>query len=288
MQEKLSVRKVYVNAYKYVVGHLTAFAFLVLFYFLGSLLPMFIGLSSFRLVMLVYYYLFLYFAAGCFYKQQIILDFHVFTAAGLRFITAIMLFLAAILICTFGINIALSLTRHLFADASDFIYAVLNSSIWQIIKYLFIFWLFIIFFLIPSFAFISEITGKNRSTLTAFAKTKGNIVKISVVAAIAFALMYCLVVVCFFLKVNVLAAEFIRDIALVFMTVVYFKMYDFFYKVPQSKGKPKEMKIDNAVTDKEIKLAAADGMNKKVVAEKSGSRKAKSVKTKGDGDVNQG
>ena len=147
MQEKLSVRKVYVNAYKYVVGHLTAFAFLVLFYFLGSLLPMFIGLSSFRLVMLVYYYLFLYFAAGCFYKQQIILDFHVFTAAGLRFITAIMLFLAAILICTFGINIALSLTRHLFADASDFIYAVLNSSIWQIIKYLFIFWLFIIFFL---------------------------------------------------------------------------------------------------------------------------------------------
>ena len=197
-----------------------------------------------------------------------------------------MLFLAAILICTFGINIALSLTRHLFADASDFIYAVLNSSIWQIIKYLFIFWLFIIFFLIPSFAFLSEITGKNRSTLTAFAKAKGNIVKISVVAAIAFALMYCLVVVCFFLKVNVLAAEFIRDIALVFMTVVYFKMYDFFYKVTQNK--PKEMKIDNAVTDKEIKLAAADGMNKKVVAEKSGSRKAKSVKSKGDGDVNQG
>jgi len=276
MQEKLSVRKVYVNAYKYVSGHLTAFAFLTLFYFLGSLLPMFIGLSSFRLVMLVYYYLFLYFAAGCFYKQQIILDFHIFSAAGLRFITAIMLFLASILICTFGINIVLSFARHLFADSSDFIYAVLNSGMWQIIKYLFIFWLFIIFFLIPSFAFLSEITGKNRSTLTAFAKAKGNIVNISIVAAIAFALMYCIIVVCFFLKVNVLVAEFIRDIALVFMTIVYFKMYDFFYKVPQSKGKPKEIKTDSAVIDSDIKLAEADGSEKKTSA-KSGPRKTKSV-----------
>lgn len=288
MQEKLSVRKVYVNAYKYVSSHPMAFAFLILFYFLGSLLPMVIGLSSFRLVMFIYYYLFLYFAAGCFYKQQIILDFHTFTAAGLRFITAIMLFLAAILICTFGINIVISFARHLFADSSDFIYAVLNSSLWQIIKYLFIFWLFIIFFLVPSFAFLSEITGKNRSTLTAFAKTKGNVINISIAAAIAYGLMYCIIVACFFLKVNVLAAEFIRDIALVFMTIVYFKMYDFFYKVPQSKSKPKEIKLDTAVSDKEIKLAAADSLVKKVFNKDGGSRKTKTVTTKGDEDVNQG
>lgn len=39
MQEKLSIKKVYRNAYRYVASHLFAFAFLTIFYFLGSLLP---------------------------------------------------------------------------------------------------------------------------------------------------------------------------------------------------------------------------------------------------------
>ena len=40
MQERLSVKKVYRNAYRYVTSHWFAFVFLTVFYFLGSLLPM--------------------------------------------------------------------------------------------------------------------------------------------------------------------------------------------------------------------------------------------------------
>ena len=67
MQEKLSIKKVYRNAYRYVASHLFAFAFLTIFYFLGSLLPMIFGSSSFWGVSLAYNYLFFYFAAGCYY-----------------------------------------------------------------------------------------------------------------------------------------------------------------------------------------------------------------------------
>lgn len=36
MQEKLSIKKVYRNAYRYVASHLFAFAFLTIFYFFGQ------------------------------------------------------------------------------------------------------------------------------------------------------------------------------------------------------------------------------------------------------------
>ena len=43
MIEKLSVRKIYRNAYRYIISHLFAFFFLTIFYFVGSLLPRFLG-----------------------------------------------------------------------------------------------------------------------------------------------------------------------------------------------------------------------------------------------------
>ena len=45
MQEKLSIKKVYRNAYRYVASHLFAFAFLTIFYFFLCY-PYFISIRS--------------------------------------------------------------------------------------------------------------------------------------------------------------------------------------------------------------------------------------------------
>jgi hypothetical protein len=202
MQEKLSIKKVYVNAFKYVIGNIKAFSLLTIFYFLGNLLPMFIGLNSFKLVILVYYYLFLYLAAGYYYKQQILFKRDVFMAAGLRFLTVSLVFLAAILISTLMINLALDFIRNAVPGGSVAVYVVLHSLIWQIAKYLFLFILFIAFFIIPSFSFVSEISGKGRSVLTTYVKTKGSIIQIAVVAALSYLLLSAIIGICILFKMK--------------------------------------------------------------------------------------
>ncbi|MBP5698138.1 MAG: hypothetical protein J6W96_01245, partial [Alphaproteobacteria bacterium] len=146
MQDRLSIKNVYESASLYVVKHIFAFVFLVAFYYLGNLLPIFIGTTSFKLLMIPYYYLFLYFAAGCYYKQQIIWDRHIFLSAGLRFLTAILLFFAAILISNSIINHFLEFLRTSFTGGNLVVKIILHSTLWQIVKYAFIFMLFIIFF----------------------------------------------------------------------------------------------------------------------------------------------
>ena len=136
MKEKLSVRKVYRNAYLYVKSHLFAFFFLTFFYFVGSLFPLFMGTSSLFIVSTFYNYLFFYFAAGCYYKQQILWDKHIFTVAGLRFLTAIVLFLIALLITTLIINSCIHFIRLSFnGGLNSYIDSFLDSSIWLIGKY---------------------------------------------------------------------------------------------------------------------------------------------------------
>ena len=163
MQEKLSIKKVYRNAYRYVASHLFAFAFLTIFYFLGSLLPMIFGSSSFWGVSLAYNYLFFYFAAGCYYKQRILWDREVFTAAGLRFLLAIVLFVLSIFVSSLAINVGIHIIGRLFpVHGPAAVSAVLESLPWLLAKRIFIFFLFIAFFIVPSFAFVSEITGKKR------------------------------------------------------------------------------------------------------------------------------
>jgi len=240
MQEKLSVKKVYMNAFRYVVRNIKVFSFLTIFYFLGNLLPMFIGLNSFKAVILVYYYLFLYLAAGYYYQQQILFKRDIFIAAGLRFLTVSLVFLAAILISTLVINLILDFIRDVIPGGGVVVYFILHSLIWQISKYLFIFVLFIIFFIIPSFSFVSEISGKGRSILTTYVKTKGSIIRIAVVSVLSYLLLSVIIGICILFKVNYLVAELIRDIAIVFITIVYFRMYDFFYKIPQNKNLKKE------------------------------------------------
>lgn len=138
MQEKLSIKKVYRNAYRYVASHLFAFAFLTIFYFLGSLLPMIFGSSSFWGVSLAYNYLFFYFAAGCYYKQRILWDREVFTAAGLRFLLAIVLFVLSIFVSSLAINVGIHIIGRLFpVHGPAAVSAVLESLPWLLAKRIF-------------------------------------------------------------------------------------------------------------------------------------------------------
>lgn len=247
--EKLLVKKVYVNALEYVATHVKGFLFLTFFYYLTSLLPV-----TNIYLHLISLYLLLYFAAGLYYKQKILLDRHVFINASLRFITAIMLFITSMLLCSLGINIFIHIFGALFSNGSALLTKIIESTAWIVIKYLFLFFLLIAFFLIPSFAFISEISGKSRSVIGAYAKTKGNFHKIGLIILIAVTLTWLLMAI--FAFVNPYIAQLVYTTALVFGTIVYFKMYDFFYSIPQkkrvtkSKAKETESKTDSSKTVK--------------------------------------
>ncbi len=251
MKEKLSVRKVYRNAYRYVLSHWFAFLFLTVFYFLGSLLPMFIGVASFKVVSLIYTYLFFYFAAGCYYKHQILWDKGIFVAAGVRFLAAVGLFLTSIVMATLVINSGIYFFRISFPSmGGEILDAVFGSALWLIGKYTFIFVLFTVFFIVPSFAFVSEITGKNRSLVTTFAKTRGNLIKIGMVAFGAFIFLMAAMII--LSRAHFLTATIVRAAVLVYISIAYFKMYDFFYGLPQNRRPRKnESKMSAAVlTDK--------------------------------------
>lgn len=252
MKEKLSVKKVYRNAYRYVESHIFAFIFLTIFYFLGSLLPMFFGSSSFKIISLFYTYLFFYFAAGCYFKQRLLWDKEIFLTAGLRFLTAVVLFFLSIFVATLFINFGIYFIKLIFPQGSGFVEAVFNSTPWLLGKYAFIFVLFTAFFMIPSFAFISEITGKNRSLLMTYAKTKGNFWRITAVTAVAFIML--LLVMTALTYVHVMLASLVRAAILVFVSILYFKMYDFFYNWPQNK-KPVTAKTETAVKPKKAKAS---------------------------------
>ena len=183
------------------------------------------------IVSAIYIYLFFYFAAGCYYKQQILLDKDIFFSATLRFISAIVLFVIALLVASFAINLGINFIKISIGTSFDnFLNMALGSYIWQIGKYVCIFLIFITFFLIPSFSFISEITGKNKSLFVTYIKTKGNILRISFVTFISFVLMVCLMLL--LANINIWLASFVRSIIFVFISILYFKMYDFFYLFP--------------------------------------------------------
>lgn len=283
MQEKLSVKKVYTNACKYVVGHLGTFGLLTVFYYLGNLLPMLIGLNSFKVVVVVYYFLFLYIAAGLYYKQEVILKKDIFVSAGLRFLTVFLLFLASVLISSLMINLALDCVRNALPGGNTIVYIAVHSTTWMIAKYLFIFALVVIFLIIPSFAFVSEISGKARSILTTYVKVKGSIVYVAVTAAIAYILLILTIALCTPLRLNPFIVEFIRDLMIVFITVVYFKMYDFFYKIPQSKKQNNTFSLHIKDEDGDEPMVQADN-NKAAVSKKdvSSSSKKKSSRNKGE------
>lgn len=268
MQEKLSIKKVYRNAYRYVASHLFAFAFLTIFYFLGSLLPMIFGSSSFWGVSLAYNYLFFYFAAGCYYKQRILWDREVFTAAGLRFLLAIVLFVLSIFVSSLAINVGIHIIGRLFpVHGPAAVSAVLESLPWLLAKRIFIFFLFIAFFIVPSFAFVSEITGKKRSLVAAYSKTKGDLPRIAAVVAGTFLLLWLSMLALSF--VNVFLASLVRAAILVFISILYFKMYDFFYFFPQTRRDSRTAKDETEKAlprrDASGRFAAADtnGMKEK-------------------------
>lgn len=251
MKEKLSVWKIYRNAYRYLLSHLFAFAFLTIFYFIGNLFPMFLGKSSFFIISGIYIYLFFYFAAGCYYRQQILWDKSIFISATLRFISAIVLFVVALLVISFILNIGINFLKISFGEGfNDIFDNILNSVFWQIGKYICIFLIFVVFFLIPSFSFVSEITGKNKSLLFTYIKTKGNIFRISFVTFISFVLLVCLMLL--LARINIWIASFARSAILVFVSILYFKMYDFFYLFPIKNYKNKELK--NVGTERKAKI----------------------------------
>ena len=255
MQEKLSIKKVYFNAGRYTGRHIMAFLFLAGLYYIGNLLPMIIGVNSFKIVAIPSFFLFLYIAAGCYYKEKLLLDRKIFISSVMRFLSVALFFLAAMLICSFMLNLVLDFIRRAFIGGEAVVYMALHSVAGLIVKYLFEFMLFIIFFVIPAFAFISEISGKSRSFLTAYAKTKGNIIRISLVCAINYILLMLIIGICVLLKMNTFIVEIFRVFVLVFIMITYFKMYDFFYKVPQKKASGKEIQQDTLVKEEEVQIA---------------------------------
>jgi hypothetical protein len=133
------------------------------------------------------------------------------------------------------INQASPIVGRTFLDFAE------SSLSWKLGKHLVIFFLMIAFFIIPSFAFVSEITGKSRSLLTTYAKTRGNIINIAVVVFIAFAL--CLVVMLTMSFISVFYAAIGRAILVAYLSILYFKMYDFFYRIPNITPKKKPLVI---------------------------------------------
>lgn len=233
MREKLSVRKVYRNAYRYVMSHLFAFAFLTIFYFIGSLPALLFDVAAqpYQAFSLVYMYVFFYFAAGCYFKQQILWNRKIFIPASLRFLMAVALFLFSIFVASLGINVGIFIIKRLFGESGLAItMAVLTSPCWLIIKYLIIFMLFVVFFIVPSFAFVSEITGRSRSLLMTYVKTKGSLLRIAIASFSACVLMLGLMLALMY--VNILLASVARAAILAFVSILYFKMYDFFYNFP--------------------------------------------------------
>ncbi len=243
MKEKLSVRKVYRNAYRYVLSHLFAFAFLTIFYFTGSLLPMLLGASSFKLISLIYMYVFFYFATGCYFKQKLLWDKQLFISASLRFLTAVFIFLFSIFVASLTINFIIAFVKDIFGEVGFAITkALLNGPWWLLGKYICIFLLFVTFFIVPSFTFVSEITGKSHSLLLAYSKTRGSLVSIAVTALSA---LLALILIIFLLTfVNVYIAAIARAALLAFVSILYFKMYDFFYNFPQNNKDSRKLKRD--------------------------------------------
>lgn len=243
MQEKLSVRKIYRNTCRYIASHSFAFAFLTVFYFLGSLLPLFTGALSYKILSLVYTYLFFYFAAGCYYKHQILWDKHIFINAGIRFATAGALFLTALCVASIAINFGIYFFKLSFPNAGEtLIETVAGGVVWTLGKYAVIFMLFVAFFIVPSFAFVSEITGKNRSLFVTYAKTKGNLLKIAAAVLGAFVILISTMLA--LTQVNIILAALVRASILTFICILYFKMYDYFYNIPNKK-RPKTIKQEN-------------------------------------------
>jgi hypothetical protein len=249
MQEKLSVAKVYRNAFRFVSTHLFAFAFLTFFYFLGSLLPMFIGTTSFKVIFGFYIYLFFYFAAGCYYKQQILWDRSLFIACGIRFLSAAVFFLLALYFSSCLINLGVNVLKVSLPFTVGIFNSLFGSYFWLIGKYLFIFMIFVMFFIIPSFAFVSEMTEKNRSLLTAYVKTRGNILRIGLVSFIAFVVL--LLVMFMSWHVNIILSALIRAMVWVLVSILYFKMYDFFYIYPS-------IKLQKENAEKKVKSSTKD------------------------------
>lgn len=246
--EKLLVKKVYTNAFTYVATHLKGFLFLTLFYYLISLIP--ITNTYLHLISL---YLLLYFAAGLYYKQRILVDKHIFIHATLRFITAIMMFIISMIVSSLAINFVIHIICAGHTDCNISFNQYMKTNLGLTVKYVFLFFLMVAFFLIPSFTFISEISGKSRSVINAYVKTKGNIHKISIISVIAITLTWlCMAIFAF---VNPYIAQFAYTAALTFGIIVYFKMYDFFYSIPktQHNTKPK-IKETKTTTIKNKKL----------------------------------
>lgn len=244
MQEKLSVLKVYRNAYRYVASHLFAFAFLTTFYFICSLLPMLIGVTFFRILFPICLYLFFYFATGCYYKQTLLWNKDVFVATGVRFLTAGAVFLLALIISSLLMNFCIHFVMSTIPATGVFFGLLFASPFWIVLKYACIFMLFIIFFIIPSFAFVSEITGQDKSLLVTYIKTRGNIIRIALVVAVALIFLCCMMFLLTF--VSIITASLVRSMVLVFICIMYFKMYDFFYR-------DKNIVIDNKEASKVTK-----------------------------------
>ena len=243
MLERLSIGKVYKNACKYIATHLFAYIFLVAFYYFGSLLPILIGTTSFKYLLIPYYYLLLYFAAGFYYKHQLLAVWDkYFLTCALRFLVVMLLFIAMVLLCTFGINLILDIIKHAFVGGSALVFMILHSPTWAIFKYFFIFFLFVAFFIIPSFSFLSEITGRSRSILATYAKTKGNFLTICLVVFSAFALHLCTLLFFMWMKAGLFVTAAPFACVLSFISILYFKMYDFFYRQPVKKSSPEMQK----------------------------------------------
>lgn len=255
MREMLSIKKVYLNAGNYVMRHTMAFLFLVGLYFIGNLFLMLIGINSFKIIAIPCFFLFLYIAAGCYYKEKLLLDRKIFIAAGMRFLMVALIFLVTMRTCSVVINGIFDFIRHAFLGGEALVFMALHSVAGLIVKYVFEFMLFVIFFVIPAFAFISEISGKSHSFLMVYAKTKGNIIRIASVCAINYIMLMMIIGICVLLKMNTFVVEIFRVFVLIFIMVTYFKMYDFFYKVPQKKPDEKEIKQDMLIKDEKVQVA---------------------------------
>ena len=226
--KKLSIKKVYTSAAKYIFAHPKGFLFLTIFYYLESLI-----FSASPFLHLLGLYLLIYLAAGLYYKQRLILNTETFLHATLRFVTAVMLFIISLILSSLCINLII----HIFCNGhgSCYLYTnhIIESNLGITVKYIVLFFLLVACFLIPSFAFLSEISGKSRSVISAYAKTKGSFASISVCVLTAIIITWLFMAV--FAFVNPYIAQFAYTTALVFGTIVYFKMYDFFYGISETK-----------------------------------------------------
>ncbi len=237
MKKELSIRQLFVDSLSFIGKNIPLLTVLTFLSFAGSYLAVKIGIYHnflFLLLYGLYIYFFYFFFVSLYYEQHPIITKEKFVDSFIKMIT-IFAFSMFVLICgKIGINILHYLSRYLigFPDIYSllrkiYIFILLNPF-GKIILYLGVITLLTFSFFIPGFAWVSTISGKDTSIISAYIKTGGNLIKTVAVFVIMFGILP-LIISYIGLTSGSVVLGILYALLTVFQIIVFMHLYDFFY-----------------------------------------------------------